>query len=132
MTGVAWIKKKNPIQCFEKCSLQGSLANVILLFLNNFKYLKRFSMFYLKKWGNDSVKISKKEHVKLVTEVCSSDIHKIHHIFEDALCSQYFCDFNRSCSWSSYHFNVSVASQAISSYTSLEGQTELLTTFSLQ
>lgn len=72
-------------------------------------------MFYLKKWANDSVKISKKECVKLVTEVCSSAIHKIHRILEDALSSQYFCDFSRNCSWSSYYFNVSAAYQAISS-----------------
>lgn len=44
-------------------------------------------MFYLKKWGTGSVKNSKKECLKLVTEVRSSDIHKTNKIFEAALSS---------------------------------------------
>lgn len=39
-------------------------------------------MFYLKKLQTGSVKISQKECLKLVTEVCSSDIHKTHHILK--------------------------------------------------
>jgi len=42
-------KKKKSYSVLLKCSLQGLLANVTLLFLNNYKCLKRFWMFYLKK-----------------------------------------------------------------------------------
>lgn len=96
--GGAWTKIPHPIQHSENVTCKVS-------WLMSYFYFEQIQMLEgvlkvlfkeMRDWFCKN--LQKLVFIKLVTEVCGSDIHKTHHIFGDALNSQNFSGFSRNCS----------------------------------